>query len=100
VASAPTPATPAAQALLGALAGRPGATAAELAQAAGIGRSTAANLLAALAGQGRVARQPGSLKDGRRVADRWSLPTLHAPTRPGRSTPPRGPSWNSGLPPG
>jgi hypothetical protein len=87
VASPPTPATPAAEALLGALAGRPGATAAELAAAAGVGRSTAAKLLAALAGQGRVARQPGGLKDGRRVADRWSLPTP-APTHdPGAPTP-------------
>jgi predicted transcriptional regulator len=74
MASTPTPATPAAQALLGALADRPGATATELAEAAGIGHSTAAKLLAILAGQGRVARQPGGLKDGRRAADRWTLP--------------------------
>ena len=39
--AAPTPATPATEALLGGLADRPGATATELAQAAGIGRSTA-----------------------------------------------------------
>jgi predicted transcriptional regulator len=71
---APTPATPATEALLGALADRPGATATELAQAAGIGRSTAAKLLATLADQGRVLRQPGGLKDGRRAADRWTLP--------------------------
>jgi predicted transcriptional regulator len=76
MAAAPTPATtPAAEALLGELADRPGATAAELAQAAGIGRSTAAKLLAALAGQGRVLRQPGGHHDGRRAADRWILPT-------------------------
>jgi predicted transcriptional regulator len=74
MAAAPTPATPAAGALLGALADRPGATATELAQAAGIGRSTAAKLLATLAGQGRLQRQPGGLKDGRRAADRWTLP--------------------------
>ena len=65
------PSTPAAQALLGALADRPGATAPELAQAAGIGRSTAAKLLATLASQGRVLRQRG----GRRAADHWTLPT-------------------------
>jgi MarR family len=74
MAAASTPATPAAEALLAALADRPGATATELAQAAGIGRSTAAKLLASLAGQGRVLRQPGGLKDGRRAADRWTLP--------------------------
>jgi DNA-binding MarR family transcriptional regulator len=78
--AAPTPATPAAEALLGALADRPGATATELAQAAGIGRSTAAKLLATLAGQGRVLRQPGGHHDGRRAADRWILPTP-APTQ-------------------
>ena len=95
MAAAPTPATPAAQALLGALADRPGATASELAQAAGIGRSTAAKLLATLAGQGRVLRQPGGHHDGRRAADRWTSPRpcqprTSAPRRPPR--PPRPPS--------
>jgi predicted transcriptional regulator len=86
MASTPTPATPAAHALLGGLADRPGATTAKLAEAAGIGRSTAAKLLATLAGQGRVERQPGGLKDGRRTADHWSLPTP-APTKdPGAPT--------------
>jgi predicted transcriptional regulator len=79
----PTPATPAAEALLAVLADRPGATATELAQVAGIGRSTAAKLLAALAGQGWVLRQPGGLKDGRRAADRWTLPTLGPTQDPG-----------------
>jgi DNA-binding MarR family transcriptional regulator len=74
MAAASTPATPAAGALLGALADRPGATASELAEAAGIGRSTAAKLLATLAGHGRVVRQPGGHHDGRRTADRWTLP--------------------------
>jgi hypothetical protein len=73
MAAAPTPATPAAEALLSALAVWPGATANELAQTAGIGRSTAAKLLATLASKGRVLRQPGDLKDGRRTADRWTL---------------------------
>ena len=86
MAAAPTPATPAAEALLGALADRPGATATELAQAAGIGRSTAAKLLATLADQRRVLRQPGGLKDGRRAADRWTLPPP-LPTQ-GSSAPP------------
>jgi hypothetical protein len=94
MAAAPTPATPAApaaQALLGALADRPGATATELAQAAGIGRSTAAKLLATLAGQGRVLRQPGGLKDGRHAADRWTLPTP-APTQDASAPPTAAPT--------
>jgi IclR helix-turn-helix domain len=66
--------TPAAEALLAALADRPAATTTELAEAAGIGRSTAAKLLVTLAGQGRVLRQPGGHHDGRRAADRWILP--------------------------
>lgn len=81
------PATPAAQALLGALADHPAATATELAAAAGIGRSTATKLLATLADQGRVLRQPGGHKDGRRTADRWTLPAP-TPTRdPAAPTP-------------
>ena len=86
MAAAPTPATPAANALLGAQADRPGATASELAQSAGIGRSTAAKLLATLAGHGRVLRQPGGHHDGRRAADRWTLP-------------PPGPTQGLGAPP-
>jgi hypothetical protein len=94
---APTPATPAAEALLGVVADRPGATTTELAQAAGIGRSTAAKLLAALAGQGRVLRQPGGHHDGRRAADRWTLPTPGPTQDPGvpptaAPTPPAEPS--------
>jgi DNA-binding MarR family transcriptional regulator len=75
MAAAPTPPTPAAESLLSALTDRPGATATELAEAAGIGRSTAAKLLATLANQGRVVRQPGGHHDGRRAAYRWTLPT-------------------------
>jgi predicted transcriptional regulator len=94
--------TPAAEALAGALADRPGATATELAKAAGIGRSTAAKLLATLADQGRVLRQPGGHHDGRRAADRWTLPAplptqnLGAPPT-AAPTPPAEPSpTNSG----
>jgi DNA-binding MarR family transcriptional regulator len=98
MASAPTPATPAAEGLLGALAERPGATAAELATAAGIGRSTAGKLLAKLADQGRVERQPGGPKDGRRTADRWTLPTA-APTQdPGLPPPAPAPLADPPLP--
>jgi hypothetical protein len=74
---APTPAAapPSAEALLGTLADRPGATAAQLAEVAGIGRSTAGKLLASFAAEGRVVRQPGGHQHGRRAADRWTLPT-------------------------
>jgi predicted transcriptional regulator len=90
MAAAPTPATPAAEALLGALADRPAATATELAQAAGIGRSTAAKLLATLVDQGRVLRQPGGHQEGRRAADRWTLPTPGPTQDPG--APPTAPT--------
>jgi predicted transcriptional regulator len=86
MAAAPTSVTPAAQALLGALADRPGATASELAAAAGIGRSTATKLLATLAAKGGVERQPGGHKDGRRAADHWTLPTAAATRDPGAPT--------------
>jgi MarR family len=74
---APTPAAAPsnAEALLGALAGRPGATAAELAETAGMGRSTAGKLLASFQADGRVVRRPGGHQGGRRAADRWTLPT-------------------------
>jgi DNA-binding MarR family transcriptional regulator len=75
-----TPATASVEALLGVLADRPGATAADLAEAAGIGRSTAGKLLASLQAEGRVVRQPGGRQGGRRTADRWTLPTT--PTNP------------------
>jgi hypothetical protein len=99
--------TPAAQALLGALAARPGATATELAEAAGIGRSTASKLLATLAAKGEVLRQPGGLKDGRRTPDRWALSTpapTQAPGAPLAATPPaaadRPPTGSGRLRPG
>jgi DNA-binding MarR family transcriptional regulator len=103
MAAEPTSATPAAQALLGALADHPGATATELAEAAGIGRSTATKLLATLAGQGRVLRQPGGHQHGRRAADHWTLPapaagrdrgapTAAAPAPPTAPTPSTAPS--------
>jgi hypothetical protein len=73
MATAPAASTSTADALLGALVDRPSATAAELADAAGIGRSTAGKLLAKLADDGRVERQPGGRQHGRRTADRWTL---------------------------
>jgi len=87
MASPATATSASAEALLGALAARPGATAAELAAAAGIGRSTAGKLLATLVVQGRVQRQPGGHQDGRRAADRWTLPTPVPTQDPGAPTP-------------
>jgi predicted transcriptional regulator len=46
-------------------------TTAELAIAAGIGRSTAGKILAEWAKDGTVTRTPGGLADGRRTPDRW-----------------------------
>jgi predicted transcriptional regulator len=66
---------PTLQALLDALADRPDTTAAELATATGIGRSTASKLLATLATQGRALRRPGGQQGGRRTPDRWTLIT-------------------------
>jgi biotin operon repressor len=81
MAPVPTPPTQTVQALLDALADRPDTTAAELAKAAGIGRSTAGKLVATLAAQGRVLRRPGGYQGGRRTPDRWTLITTIATTR-------------------
>jgi len=58
--------------VLAALAARPGVSAAELAEALGIGGSTAAEHLAALEAAGAARREPGGCQAGRRLADRWS----------------------------
>ena len=50
---------------------RPEATVIELAETAGVGRSTAAKCLAALEAAGTARRVPGGRDGGRRVADRW-----------------------------
>ncbi|MHB1986647.1 MAG: MarR family transcriptional regulator [Acidimicrobiales bacterium] len=50
---------------------RPEATVVELAETAGVGRSTAAKCLAALEAAGTARRVPGGRDGGRRVADRW-----------------------------
>lgn len=60
-------------AVLTALATGP-ASAAEIAQTAGIGRSTATKALASLAAEGKVERSAGGRDGARRLADRWSLP--------------------------
>jgi DNA-binding MarR family transcriptional regulator len=61
------------EAILAGLATHPDATAAELAENIGIGKSTATRYLAALEAQGKAVRTPGGWDDGRRFADRWSV---------------------------
>ncbi len=60
-----------AEALAEALAAHPGSTAAELAEVAGIGRSTAAKALAAMEHEGTARRGDGGRDGGRRLPDRW-----------------------------
>lgn len=73
----------AAQAVAAALAGRPGSTAAVLAEAAGVGQSTASKALAALEATGQATRVPGGRGDhGRRQPDRWN-PLQPAAPNPG-----------------
>jgi DNA-binding MarR family transcriptional regulator len=62
------------EAVLDALRQHPDATAAEVAEHAGIGRSTAARTLASLEAQGRATRQRGTAEAGGTTApDRWAL---------------------------
>jgi hypothetical protein len=69
--STPAPLTGAHAAIWAALNDQPGETAAALALAAGIGRSTAGKALAALENNGLAHRQTGDITGGRRTADRW-----------------------------
>jgi DNA-binding transcriptional MocR family regulator len=63
------------QAVAAALAARPGSTAAELADAAGVGQFTATKALASLEAEGQVTRVPGGRgANGRRQPDRWHPP--------------------------
>ncbi len=64
--------------ILAALANRPEATAAEVAERLAIGKSTAAKRLAALEEQGAVLRVPGGRADGVRAPDRFRLPATAA----------------------
>lgn len=66
----PTKSTPA-ERIAVVLAARPGATAAELAEMTGIGRSTAAKALAVLEQDGAARRIVGGREGGRRLPDRW-----------------------------
>ena len=63
---------------------QPGATAAALAETAGIGRSTAAKALAAMEQDGHVRREPGTPDGNRRVASHWypNQPTPPDPNSP------------------
>lgn len=59
--------------LWAALYDQPGSSAAQLALAAGIGKSTAGKILAAWAKDATVTRTPGEAQGRRRVADRWTI---------------------------
>ena len=59
-----------------ALCTNPNSPAADLSADAGIGRSTAAKILARWATDGSVTRTPGIADDGRRAADLWSITNL------------------------
>ena len=78
--TSPTGLTGAPAAVYTALVASPGTTAADIALAAGVGRSTAGKALAALEHQGLVTRTPGDQRNGRRLPDRWH------PTQPPAAT--------------
>ena len=61
----------------------PEVSAAELAEAAGIGGSTASKCLASLERDGMAIRHLGGREGGRRVADRWALTGSVVSTKPG-----------------
>lgn len=63
----------------------PGATAAEVAGALGIGRSTAAKYLARLEAARALRREPGGRSGGAKVADRWFPATPAGSTEAGES---------------
>lgn len=63
-----------------ALRANPNSTAADLSTDAGIGRSTAAKILARWANEGSVTRTSGIAEGGRRAADLWSITNPDAPS--------------------
>ncbi len=83
------------EAVLGALSERPGRTAAEIAEFAGIGRSTANKALAALEVEGKALRATGGRDGSRRQPDRWSRPKQESP-RPGTKAATGGPRLGKG----
>lgn len=76
--------------VLAGLTARPNITAAELALAIGVGRSTATKALAALEHRGLAERAPGELHDGRRAPDRWRATTRQPAKGPGTAEAPDG----------
>jgi hypothetical protein len=73
-----------------ALLDQPGATAAQLSLAAGIGRSTASKILATWHEAGTVTRTPGIADGGKRAADRWRITDTDQHTGPGQPADPEG----------
>jgi DNA-binding IclR family transcriptional regulator len=72
-------------AVLSALASNPDSSAGELADAAGVGRSTVGKALARLERAGRARRTAGGRDGGRRLPDRWKL-AARRPLPPRRSS--------------
>ncbi|WP_027004808.1 helix-turn-helix domain-containing protein [Conexibacter woesei] len=71
------------QSILEALTEKPGSTAAEIADATGLVRSTVGKQLAALERAGTVTRTTGKRDGGRRAPDRWAKATIDR-LRPGQ----------------
>jgi predicted ArsR family transcriptional regulator len=71
------------QSILEALAEKPGSTAAEIADATGLARSTVGKQLAVLGRAGTATRTTGERDGGRRAPDRWSKTTIDR-LRPGQ----------------
>ena len=88
-----------ADAIGAALSAHPGATAARLAEVAGIGRSTANKALATLEQAGTARRTPGGREGGRRLADRWQRVEPDAPDIPPASGGPVTPPADDGAEP-
>ena len=80
------------EAVLAALASGGEMTAAQVADAAGIGRSTATKALASLAAEGQVDRSAGGRDGARRLPDRWT-----ASATPTATTPRRRPATRAGT---
>lgn len=74
MAASTTTGAPTAERVLAAVADRPGAPAADLAGATGLGRSTVTKTLATLEQTGQVTRTHGGRDNGRRQSDQWSPP--------------------------
>ena len=74
------------QAILKALAANPDATAAEVAVAAGVGRSTASKVLARLASTGEVRRTEGGRDGARRLPDRFALASAEPAAKTAKPT--------------